>query len=307
MLVTIVVRAKPSWPSLRTIMDAAAARITELEAELAKLKRDATLPSSAAPSDAPRNVGAESSDEEDVPLSLRIRSNALTETPSAVTSKQAAASQPAARVTAPESLSAAPQSGVILFPVNFDSLIGAEKVAFEALRQWRAAEADGTDVKRHWIASDAALCEMARRLPTTIEELGSVPAMGHGARTSKYGAMLIEALQPHVAAVRATHAKYINQHGAPLGALTDADKAVLAALTAFRDDLKLQSDVWVADNLTLREIVMKMPSSLSELAACKGLGARRVDAYGAKLLEVLEPHRCLVKARPVAAKRPRGR
>lgn len=70
---------------------------------------------------------------------------------------------------------------------------GAAEV-FERLRAWRGATAKEQGVPAYVVFHDATLREIANRVPTSLEELGTVSGVGVNKR-EKYGPALLEALQ----------------------------------------------------------------------------------------------------------------
>ncbi|WMX48344.1 DNA helicase RecQ [Streptomyces roseicoloratus] len=69
---------------------------------------------------------------------------------------------------------------------------------FEALRAWRAATAREQGVPAYVVFHDATLREIATRLPTTVEELGTVGGVGE-AKLTKYAEGVLDALAEHTA------------------------------------------------------------------------------------------------------------
>jgi len=65
---------------------------------------------------------------------------------------------------------------------------------FERLRTWRAATAKEQGVPAYVVFHDATLREIATRLPTSLDELGTVGGIGV-AKRDKYGPQVLEALQ----------------------------------------------------------------------------------------------------------------
>ncbi len=72
--------------------------------------------------------------------------------------------------------------------------LGTDATAvFERLRAWRAGTAKEQGVPAYVVFHDATLREIATRLPTTLEELGTVTGVGVSKR-ERYGPQLLEAL-----------------------------------------------------------------------------------------------------------------
>jgi ATP-dependent DNA helicase RecQ len=67
-------------------------------------------------------------------------------------------------------------------------------LVFERLRTWRAATAKEQGVPAYVVFHDATLREIATRVPTTLDELGTVSGIGV-AKREKYGPKLLDALQ----------------------------------------------------------------------------------------------------------------
>ena len=65
---------------------------------------------------------------------------------------------------------------------------------FERLRGWRAATAKEQGVPAYVVFHDATLRELALRLPTTLDELGTVSGIG-AAKVDRYGTQVLEALR----------------------------------------------------------------------------------------------------------------
>ncbi|MFF6777055.1 DNA helicase RecQ [Streptomyces sp. NPDC012637] len=95
-----------------------------------------------------------------------------------------------ARASRKESGSAARSGKGARVPVD---LPAAAVPVFEALRAWRAATAREQGVPAYVVFHDATLREIATRLPTTVEELGTVGGVGE-AKLAKYGEGVLDAL-----------------------------------------------------------------------------------------------------------------
>ncbi len=73
-----------------------------------------------------------------------------------------------------------------MMPVDEDDLLEEEKVAFAALRAAKNAKARELDTAAYHIAQNRALCEIVRRLPSTLDELMDCWGMGP-AKVEAYG------------------------------------------------------------------------------------------------------------------------
>jgi superfamily II DNA helicase RecQ len=196
--------------------------------------------------------------------------------------------------------------------MDVSSLLLAERSTFEVLRDVRAREATRLNVKRYHVASDAQLCELVRHLPDSIEDIEAVPGIGH-IKAHKYGALFIDALRPHVMAIRAAQSEHAAK-GLSLGELVGRAADALAALKVARDalaaslfDPSKEYQKKVCSDVVLCEIVKRMPANAAELLKCKGMGPYNVERHGTALLAALEPHLKFLKAQQSATKKPRGR
>jgi ATP-dependent DNA helicase RecQ len=69
---------------------------------------------------------------------------------------------------------------------------------FEQLRSWRGATAKDQGVPAYVIFHDATLREIATRMPTSLDELGTINGIGEN-KLAKYGQAVLEALTTHPA------------------------------------------------------------------------------------------------------------
>ena len=67
---------------------------------------------------------------------------------------------------------------------------------FEALREWRKAEAQAQSVPAYVIFHDRTLAEVAQERPRTLEALGTIPGVGR-TKLERYGADLLAVLDRH--------------------------------------------------------------------------------------------------------------
>ena len=65
---------------------------------------------------------------------------------------------------------------------------------YARLREWRNAEAKRQEISRFIVASNAALAEIARRVPYTLDDLAAVRGMGP-ARLQKYGEKILDVVR----------------------------------------------------------------------------------------------------------------
>ncbi|GAA3506971.1 DNA helicase RecQ [Streptomyces showdoensis] len=107
---------------------------------------------------------------------------------------------------------------------------------FEALRAWRAAAAREQGVPAYVVFHDATLREIATRLPTTVDELGTVGGVGE-AKLTKYGQGVLDALAEHTGAEPGPSAAAVQPAApAPAPAVAPAGGGARAARPAPRHD-----------------------------------------------------------------------
>ncbi len=80
-----------------------------------------------------------------------------------------------------------------------DRLGGAQRAVLRALAAWRERQASTHDRPRRWILGDLPLLELARRMPTTLEELRRIRGLP-AATLQRHGETLLD----QIAAARAT-------------------------------------------------------------------------------------------------------
>jgi hypothetical protein len=143
-------------------------------------------------------------------------------------------------------------------PKSESELLPCEQVAFEALRDAKRAKASELQIEGYKVAQHQSLCEMVRRCPESIEELrGCWGFGGSGVRVDKYGELFLEALRPHVSALRAAHAAARVEYeavaaaaaGAAGGEASDAAKAAAAAQARAQAQAQAVRDVRAAREL----------------------------------------------------------
>jgi superfamily II DNA helicase RecQ len=84
-------------------------------------------------------------------------------------------------------------------PVAGQPLTPEQEALFDALRAWRTQRAEQRGVQVARVATNVLLAELARRAPTTEEDLARVPGM-EGWRVREYGAELLDVLRASPAA-----------------------------------------------------------------------------------------------------------
>jgi len=139
---------------------------------------------------------------------------------------------------------------------------------------------------------DAEEARLLQPLARSLQARGSLVATEHGglqlagdARAILKGESTVEITRPPVAERRRTRAE------APVD---EADDPLFEALRAVRRDLAREAQVppyVIFHDATLRAMAAARPTSRSELAAIPGIGARKLDSYGAAFLQAIAQHR----------------
>ena len=77
------------------------------------------------------------------------------------------------------------------------------------------------------------------------------------------------------------------------GAINPVGDPLFEALRSARRDIALEAGVppyVIFHDATLREMAMQRPSSMSAMSKISGVGARKLDEYGAAFLSVIQQH-----------------
>lgn len=81
-------------------------------------------------------------------------------------------------------------------PVAEDEVLQYDEALFQELRAWRYAQAQAQSIAPYMVAHDATLMELARRLPTTTNQIAAVKGFGP-MKIEKYGQSLITLISSH--------------------------------------------------------------------------------------------------------------
>ena len=103
-----------------------------------------------------------------------------------------------------EALAEAAEVDPDALPTSPSQLTENEREVYEVIREVRNAKARSLQRSMFIVCQNRTMVEMVRTLPTTEEELGELYGMGQ-LKVERYGALLLEALQPHVDQLRAEH------------------------------------------------------------------------------------------------------
>ena len=186
---------------------------------------------------------------------------------------------------------------------------------FEALRRWRLERARALAVPPYVIFSDATLKAIAELRPTSHDSLGTVGGVGQRKLTD-YGDEVLQVVRDNGETRevgRGTRAETPQERGlqnnqAILGVLkqstpptlplipdvpehVEPDPEVVAALKELRRELAREDEVSafvVYSNATLTALATRQPRTLNDLRGVPGLGEKRIQAYGKRILDAID-------------------
>jgi len=195
----------------------------------------------------------------------------------------------APQAAAPESPSRAPATG------EQAGLTAAQEKLYAELREARRGAAQRAGLPAYFVFTDSALEAMARRCPTTPEEILEIP--GVGPKTlDKYGSPFLEVLRRHaqehgISTATAEPARRRKPKAEPAEGPADAREAALyARLKEVRLALAREAEVpayVVLWDRTLIELARRRPTTADELRAVPGVGPAKAEKYGEAFLRVL--------------------
>ncbi len=185
---------------------------------------------------------------------------------------------------------------------------------FEALRRWRLAKAREQGVPPYVIFHDATLHTVAELRPSSLHTLGSVSGVGTR-KLEQYGQEVLAVVRAHSGSFsrqRAEAARGTAENAAVLGVLRGSDQRsalstppearpatlfapppqapnpqVAGALRALRKELAGEtghSAFVIFPNAALEAIAARQPRTRAELQDVPGLGPKRIEAYGDRIL-----------------------
>ncbi|CAM3187260.1 DNA helicase RecQ [Deinococcus deserti] len=185
---------------------------------------------------------------------------------------------------------------------------------FEALRQWRLSKAREQGVPPYVIFTDATLKAVSETRPGSHAALGTVSGVGQR-KLADYGDEVLQVVRdlggasgvqatPPDRGVAGNRAVLDILSGsrrateAPAGVTSGGEslpdqhriEAVAEALRATRRDLASEAGVsafLVFPNATLEAVAQRQPRSIDELRGLPGLGPKRLEAYGEKIVQTV--------------------
>jgi ATP-dependent DNA helicase RecQ len=172
----------------------------------------------------------------------------------------------------------------------------ADDLLFERLRLLRKELSAQENVPPYIIFSDSTLHEMARLCPTDGESLLAVRGVG-AAKLEHYGALFLEIIR-----------NYLQEHGQKIGIEEKrstpepflkggeeqtGDAQLFEHLRALRKELSAQANVppyIIFHDSTLHEMARLCPTDEESLLAIKGMGAAKLERYGAQFLKAISAY-----------------
>ncbi|MEB3327903.1 MAG: RecQ family ATP-dependent DNA helicase [Candidatus Sericytochromatia bacterium] len=162
----------------------------------------------------------------------------------------------------------------------------AAQAVFDALRAWRRDLAADWDVAPYVVLPDTALWALVEARPASLAGLRRVAGVGER-RAERFGAVLLEALAAACEAAGLPLADEAASAGA--GGRGD-DAEVFAHLKAWRlAEARVRGvpPFMVFADAVLKEVARLRPRSEQALGGVKGIGARKLEAFGDGLLAAL--------------------
>jgi ATP-dependent DNA helicase RecQ len=151
-----------------------------------------------------------------------------------------------------------------------------------ALKAKRRNLAEAQGVPAYVVFPDKTLIEMAEKRPVTLDEMIGINGIG-ARKLESYGQAFLEViLGAPVEPAHPARRKLTGSAAAPL-----FDRLAEAQLTLARGE-DGTGKYLSCTHSTLRQIAERRPASLDELAALQGMGAQKVERFGAVFLDILQ-------------------
>lgn len=159
-------------------------------------------------------------------------------------------------------------------------LNGLGRAILSELYQWRDEEARRRDQAAFRVISDRQLCELARKAPTSRDE---VPEGPH--RADLWAAVQRGQKQGFLGVPEPTRNKLVDNR------LSRAEQEIYDRLRKWRNETAAEAGVeadQIVPNRLLRQVVRSLPADRDELAGVPGFEAWRIEQHGAGLLDALK-------------------
>ena len=166
--------------------------------------------------------------------------------------------------------------------------------------------ARGEDVPPYQIFYPTMLKEIATKVPTTKEDLSHIKWIGEY-KLEKYGERVLNVIKDHLGVGKtyetSEELKPVNQNHVrdvvSAGEIYEKmetktyDNELFEKLRKFRTGIAREEKVepfFVFHNSVLKEIATKIPTTKEELLLIKGIGDKKIDRYGERILNVIDAH-----------------
>lgn len=197
------------------------------------------------------------------------------------------------------------------------TLDAADQPLFEALRTWRLARAKALAVPPYVVFSDATLKAIAELRPGSHATLGTVSGIGQR-KLADYGDEVLQIVRDHSSGTRdagrsaretadpAERGAAANQallgllkkQAAPTVPLlpeipehVEPNEEVVVALRELRKEIMHETGLSayvIYPNATLNALATRLPRTQDDLRGVVGLGEKRIQAYGERILDAIE-------------------
>jgi ATP-dependent DNA helicase RecQ len=151
-----------------------------------------------------------------------------------------------------------------------------------ALKAKRRHLAEAQGVPAYVVFPDKTLIEMAEKRPVTLDEMIRINAIG-ARKLESYGQAFLEVILG--APAEPAHPARRKLAGSAAAPLFDRLAEAQLALARGEDGT---GKYLSCTHSTLRQIAERRPASLDELAALQGMGAQKVERFGAVFLDILQ-------------------
>ena len=172
------------------------------------------------------------------------------------------------------------QSAVQVAPVR--ALVAEEHAdLLSALKSRRRALAEAAGVPAYIIFPDRTLIEMAEKQPATLDQMMGITGVG-AKKLESFGAAFLSVITG--AAAQPMHPARRRLVGQTAGQVYDRLAEVQLGLSRGPDGT---GKYLSCTNSTLRQIAEARPSTLSDLDRVPGMGAQKIERFGAAFLDVV--------------------
>jgi ATP-dependent DNA helicase RecQ len=147
-----------------------------------------------------------------------------------------------------------------------------------ALKAKRRALAEAAGVPAYIIFTDRTLIEMAERRPATLDDMAGITGIG-AKKLESFGSAFLAVI---TGASGSVHPARMRLAGRSEGALFDRLQELQADLSRGEGGKYLS-----CTHATLRQIAERRPQTLADLERISGMGAQKVERFGAAFLQAI--------------------